>query len=115
MRSATVVLAGKAYTVQRLPAMRAIQWRKRAQQLLDAFPAIQEIYERETENLVKASAEVYRAANGAVEALVEVVLDADPGLAADRDFILDNAMEDEFLTAFQGVMLLNAPLSGTMG
>ena len=112
MRTTTVKLGGKEYEVQRLPAMRAIAWRKQASALLDRFPSLIKVYDGETINTVQASADLFRTASGVVEELIECVLASDSALEADRVLLLEAAYEDEFLEAFQRVMLLNAPLSG---
>jgi len=111
MRTAKIVLAGKEYEIRRLPAVRAIAWRKAAQELLDVFPALADAYQQETANVVAAGVDLFRQASGIVESLIEVVLSADVTLNADRERILETADDEEFLEAFQQALLLNTPLS----
>lgn len=110
-KSANVTLAGKTYEIHRLPAMKAIVWRKSAQELMDKFPKLAEAYQQETDNVVASGVEVLRMANGLVESLVEIVMNADPNLDADKDFILGNAFDEEFIKAFETILVLNFPLS----
>jgi hypothetical protein len=111
MREIEVVLAGQRYTVRRMPAMRAVSWRKCAQGLLERFPSLVDAYNAETENVMASGLEMMKGANGIVEALIEVVISADPALEADREHILANGYEEEFMEGFQSLLMLNSPLS----
>lgn len=111
MRTATVTFAGKQYEVKRLPVIQAVAWRKKAEALLEAFPALAEMYNQEAENTVKASLEVFKASNDVIEQLIDVVFSADGALANDKSKILEVIDDSELLEAFQTIMLCNAPLA----
>lgn len=115
MRTVTIVLGGASWTVARMPALRAIAWRRGAEQLLADMPALAKLYDTETKSqseLIEASLLMYREAGAVVERMIEVVLGASDELTQRRDLILDSATEEELLAAFQTLLLLNAPLAG---
>lgn len=114
MPKTTITLGGQEYTIRRMPIGRVLAWRKRANAVVDALPPIMEQYQGEHEEweLVKAAGAIFRLADGTVEAMLECVLAASTELAADRERILEHAMEDEVWEAFQAALLLNAPLAG---
>ena len=115
MRNVTIVLGGRSFVVARLPALRAIAWRKGAEALLEELRGLIKLYDRESQTpaeLVEASLVLYRQAGAVVEQVIEVVLGASDELTLQRDAILDTAAEDELMLAFQTLLLLNAPLAG---
>jgi len=115
MRTVTIVLGGASWTVARLPALRAIAWRKGAEGLLEELPALAKLYDTETQSqadLVAAALVMYREAGAVVERIIESVLTASDELVLRRDEILETATEEELLAAFQTLLLLNAPLAG---
>jgi hypothetical protein len=115
MRAATITLGGSRYPIERLPIRKAQAWRARAEGLLAGLPELRRLYASEADDaadLVEASLRLYAAAGSVVEELIEVVLTGSPVLEAARDWILDQAYEEEFLEGLQTLLLLNAPLAG---
>jgi hypothetical protein len=112
MAETQVALGGQIYTVRRMPTARAVAWRKRANAIVEALPAIAEQYAAEGDDLVKSAGKLLGVASDTVEAMMHLVIDADVRLQADKEHILDSAFDDEYLEAFQSILLLNAPLAG---
>lgn len=112
MAETTVALGGQIYPVRRMPAVRAIAWRKRATPIVDRLQGITEKYAASGDNLVAMAGALLHEADGFMEEMIEVVLAAGPEIERDREHILDTAFEEEYLEAFQQVLLLNAPLAG---
>lgn len=112
MAETTIALGGQLYTVRRMPSARAIAWRKRANAIVEALPGIAAEYEQESDDLLKAAGRLLTVADAVMAEMIEVVLDADLALQADKQHILDTAFDEEYLEAFQGILLLNSPLAG---
>lgn len=110
-RTVSLKLGGEEYEAERLPAMRAVAWRKRAEQLLSKFPQLATLYDAQSENMVTGMLAVLKGADEIVPELVEVVL-AGLDLSPDeREDIYATAFEEEFMEGLQRLLLLNAPLS----
>jgi hypothetical protein len=107
-----VALGGQLYPVRRMPAMKAIAWRKRAAPIVDTLQDLAEKYGASGDNLIGMAGALLHAADGLMGEMIEVVIVAGPELEADRKHIEEAAFEEEYLEAFQSILLLNAPLAG---
>ena len=119
MKTITVPLGGKSYEVQALPIRKARAWRKKFAEpfnlivgTLEALPGVEITKPEDLALLVRSLSEVLL---GSVDTLVDMLFDFSPALAADKDYILDHATDDEAVRAFVEVLKLAYPLVELVG
>lgn len=102
-------LGGVLTEARRLPALRAVEWRKQAAALLETFPAVRALYDEAAPNLVEGMLAVYVGADGAVEHLIAVVLGGLDLAATDEETVRANVYEEELVEGLSKLLVLNAP------
>lgn len=113
VRETEIILGESVFVVRRMPATRAIAWRKRSQPILEQLVALEEKYKTEQNSLYKAGLLVLAEADGLVEAMLDAVLECDASLKTDPE-LRDRVYEEELLEAFGAVVALNAPLASML-
>lgn len=113
MQRKTVVLAGREYTVNELPARRNMEWRKLVEtQVVEIAGFIERAPQTELTDGAAVSSlvrELGRLVLGSVDIVVELLFAYAPELAKDRKRIEDEAFESELVQAFLEVLQLGYP------
>jgi hypothetical protein len=130
MKSKDVTLAGRTYTIESLKFRAERAWRKKYDapigNLINAISNIKEMSGKEfakANDLIKEIGTVLLAhANDLIKALLEspdtlldAICDYSPVLAVDRDFIEENAYQDEIARVFIEVLQIAYPFGSLLG
>lgn len=114
----TVTLGERQYTIDKLPIRQSKHWR---QSLAEPFGEISQTLETaslvEVDQLGDIAGLVRRAAGvllGSVDKMLDLLFAYSSALAADREYIEENAYDDEALAAFVEVLKLAYPLEQLM-
>lgn len=113
MRTATVTLAGKQYTLQALPMRQNAEWRRR---LAGPFGELTNILENagsiqltDGQGLAGVVRTLSGTLLGSVDILLGLLFDYSPALRGDRERIETEAYDDEALRALVEVLKLAYP------
>ena len=114
----TVTLGGRQYSIEKLPIRQSQRWR---QSLAEPFGEISQTLEAaslvEVDQLSDIAGLVRRASGvllGSVDKMLDLLFAYSSALAADREYIEENAYDDEALAAFVEVLKLAYPLEQLM-
>lgn len=114
----TVSLGGKQYTIEKLPIRQSKQWRGRlAEPFGEIATALESASVVEVDQLGDIAGLVRRASGvllGSVDKMLDLLFAYSTALANDREYIEENAYDDEALAAFTEVLKLAYPLDQLM-
>lgn len=113
MRTVSVTLGGKAYTVQALPIRESAAWRKRLQgpfaelaTMLEGAGTIALTNGRDLAGVMRALSDTLL---GSIDLLLALLFDYSPALREDRERIEAECYDDEAVLAFAEVLKLAYP------
>lgn len=112
MKTATITLGGKTYTVQELPLRKNAAWRQKVGGLVGEVAGLVEATQIDlasTADLVRVVNQVRGVLMNAPDKLTALLFDYSPVLAADRERIEAEVYESELLAAFVEVLKLAFP------
>jgi hypothetical protein len=130
VKSTKVNLAGREYTIESLKFRAERAWRKKYDvpiaSLIGAISNVKELsskqFDKPTDLLKEVGTVLLTHANDLMKALLdspdiifEAVCDYSPALAADKDFIEENAYQDEIATVFIEVLKIAYPFGSLLG
>ena len=111
-----MTLGGKAYTIKPLPLRQARQMRERFKDTLgtlaNAIGQAEKVDVGDLQSLSCLFAQVSDVIVGSLDTLADWLFVYSPELAEDRERILDNATDDEVVTAFMAVLEQLYPFGG---
>lgn len=116
MRQAKVTLGGREYTLSTPPIRRSKEWRhKLARPFGDLAKAIElagsvELSVADIPNIGDLVKRFAGTLIGSVDTMLDLLFDYSPALAADREWIEENAYDEEALEAFTEALKLAYPL-----
>lgn len=115
MRSITIRLADRTYTIPQAPIGRAKEWRKKLKQPLNEILALVSgdlTAELTTmADLVALADKVIPVLMDAPETLLELLLGYAPALRGDRSYIEENGFDEQVVDAFLAVLKVAFPLA----
>jgi hypothetical protein len=118
MRSVTVTLGGKEYSVKQLPMRAEAEWRKRLQTLLAPILLLLQNYDKIELNtpadVVDLLQRIAPLLLDAPDTMLELLFDYSPELAIQADEVETTAYSDEVLEALKAVMGLAYPFVGDL-
>lgn len=117
--STTVVLGGEEFTIYAAPMRLARRWRATFNEPLQTIIGVmQNAGDIELNNMQDAAGLLQQVGGlllNSVDLLVESLFAYSPELQEQKEWILDNATDDEALTAVWGVVKLAYPFGGLIG
>ncbi|MGB0385862.1 MAG: hypothetical protein ACPGWR_13670 [Ardenticatenaceae bacterium] len=105
MRDITITLGGQEFTIHELTVRKSQVWRTQANELLVQFTGINSF---ETEAEYMHNLQTFLGTS--LDSVLELVFAYSAELAAEREWILDNAYEYEIITAFRAIFQFAYPV-----
>lgn len=130
MKSISVDLAGRSYTIESLKFRAERAWRKKYDvpiaNLIGAIANVKELSAKEFDKpgdllkevgmvLLSHANELMKALLDSPDIIFEAICDYSPVLAADREFIEENAYQDEIAAVFIEVLKIAYPFGSLLG
>jgi hypothetical protein len=130
MKSTTVTLASRTYTVESLKFKAEKAWRKKYDKpisdLVSAISNVKELatkeFDKSTDLLKEVSMVILKHADDLVKAMLDspdtmldAICDYSPALKLERTFIEENAYQDEIAKAFIEVLQIAFPFGSLLG
>lgn len=129
MKSVVVELAGKTYTVQSLKFKAERAWRKKydapISSLINALSQTQSITDRSSEPgqwlremggvLLAHAGELVNALLSSPDTLMDAICEYSPAIASEREWIEENAYQEEIAKAFVEVLKIAYPFGQLLG
>lgn len=130
MKSIQVNLGGRQYTIESLKFRAERAWRKKydvtINELIGAVSKVKELSSKEFDTtgglfkeigmvLLSHADDLIRALLNSPDILLEAICDYSPVLSADREFIEENAYQDEIAAAFVEVLKIAYPFGSLLG
>lgn len=118
MKTISVKFGKKAYKIQERPTRANEAWRAELEEQLDPIIDIlkglarEELSVENVDSLAAPVEQVTRIAMGSPVKIRNLVIQYSDDLEADRDWLLDNAYDSEFVEAFLKVLGLAYPFGG---
>lgn len=119
MQRVTVTIASREYEIEERLSLANAEWRK---SLVDQYGTFIHDLLRASETKVSTPEGMAQLSNlvgelvtrlgGSIEDLRDRVIDYSPVLQRDRDYLVENGYDSEFLGAFMGVVKLAYPFGG---
>lgn len=130
MKSINVNLASRTFTIESLKFKAERAWRKKYDRpiahLFDAIASAKELSTKEFDKpadlmkevgmvLLSQANELMKALLDSPDIIFEAICDYSPALAADKDFIEENAYQDEIAAVFIEVLKIAYPFGSLLG
>jgi len=117
MKTETVEIGGKTYTIHEAKRKANAKWRQRFQaEFVDIAALIESLpgAELTPETVSTIIRQIVDKVGGSVDTLAELVFSYSPELEADREFVEEEAYDSEIMAAFTAVLKLAYPFGSAL-